>query len=133
MCPAFRTETVRTRLEVRLENRLQHQLQGRLDHPVGNGRDPQSALLTARLGDHPRPHRQRAETAVLQRGPQPVEEHLDPGSGLDRVGGGSVHSGRARPLVAPHPIPRHQQERGITDEVVQIIEPAMRIIIGPAV
>ena len=47
--------------------------------------------------------------------------------------GAAVHAGRACTLVAPHPIPRHQQERGIGDEVEQIIEPAMRIITGPTV
>ena len=66
-------------------------------------------------------------------GPQPVEELLDPLLGLDGVGGLAVHPGRARALVTPHPIPRHQQERGIGDEVEQIIEPAMRIITGPTV
>ena len=102
---------------------------------VGDGLDAEAVEHLLGLGpDAPDgPHRQRVETAVLQQSPQPVEEHLNPGPGLDRVGGGSVHSGRTRPLVAPNPIPRDQQERGITDEVVQIIEPAMRIIIGPAV
>jgi hypothetical protein len=49
------------------------------------------------------------------------------------VGGLAVHSGRACSLVSPHPIPRNQQERGIGDEIEQIIEPAMRIITGPTV
>ena len=73
------------------------------------------------------------EAAVLQRGPQPVEEHLNPLPGLNGVGRLAIHPGRARPLVPPHPNPRHHQERGIADEVVQIIEPAMRIITGPSV
>jgi len=34
-------------------------------------------------------------------------------------------------LVAPHPKPRHQKERGVGSEVVQIVEPAMRIIDRP--
>jgi len=49
------------------------------------------------------------------------------------MGGLAVHPGRARSLVAPHPIPRHLQEGGIGDEVEQITEPAMRIIAGPTV
>src|SRR6266511_562718 len=43
------------------------------------------------------------------------------------------HPGRAGTLVSPHPIPRHQQEGGIGDEVKQIVEPAMRIITSPTV
>ena len=132
--PALRAEPVGTREEIRLEDRLQHQFQGRLDHPVPHGGDPQAATLRrARLRDHPLPHRQRAEAAVLELGPQPVEEHLDPDLGLDVVGSLPVHAGRACTLVAPHPIPGHQQEAGIGDEVEQIIEPAMRIITGPTV
>jgi hypothetical protein len=49
------------------------------------------------------------------------------------VGGLAVHPGRARSLISPHPKPRNQQERGIGDEIEQIIEPAMRIITSPAV
>ena len=36
-------------------------------------------------------------------------------------------------LVPAHPIPCHQQERGIGNEVEQIVEPAMRIIASPTV
>ena len=53
--------------------------------------------------------------------------------GLDGPGRVPVHPGRACSLVAPHPVPRDQKERGVGDEVEQIIEPAMRIIAGPAV
>lgn len=133
MSPVVRAEPVGTREELRLENRLQHQLQGRLHHPVPDGRDPQTALLAARLGDHPFPDRKRAETAVLDRVPQPVEEVLDAPHALHVVGGLTVHSGSAGSLVAPHPNPRNQQERGIGNEVEQIIEPAMRILAGPTV
>ena len=65
--------------------------------------------------------------------PQLVEEDLDPSPGLHRGGGISVHPGRARALVAPHPSPRHQQERGIGHEIEQIIEPAIRIVGRPTV
>jgi hypothetical protein len=65
--------------------------------------------------------------------PQVREEPFQSTHSFDVVGGLAVHSGRARAPVVPHPIPRHQQERRISDEVVQIIEPAMRIITGPSV
>ena len=39
----------------------------------------------------------------------------------------AVHPGGPRALVAPHPVPRHQQERRVGDEVEQVVEPAMRI------
>ena len=132
MRPALRAEPVGTREEIRLEDRLQHQLQGRLDHPVGDGRDTQAAHLAVRLGDHPLPHRQRAETAVLQFQPQPFQEH--PGThGQDVSGRPAVHPRRPRALVTPHANPRHQKERGIADKVEQVIEPAMRIFTSPAV
>ena len=43
--PPLRPEPVGDRQEVGLEDRFQHQLQRRLDHPVGDGRDPQTAEL----------------------------------------------------------------------------------------
>src|ERR1039458_4293176 len=101
------------------------------DTPLQEG--PQAALLAVRLGDHALPHRDRPETTGLQLLPQPVAEPLDPKLGLDRVGSPAVDPSRAGTLVAPHPIPRHQHERGIADKVVQIIKPAMRVIAGPAV
>src|ERR1700745_3340855 len=78
MGPALRAEPVGAREEIRLEDRLQHQLQGRLDYPVGDGGDPQAALLASRFRDHPLSRRQGTKTPVLQRGPQPPEEPLDP-------------------------------------------------------
>jgi site-specific DNA recombinase len=108
MSPPTGAKAVAARQEVRLQDRLQHQGQGRLDHPVGDGGDPQPALFTARLRDHPFPHRHWPETAVLQRGPQPVEELLDPHHGLHVVGALPVHAGRLGALVMPHPIPRHK-------------------------
>jgi site-specific DNA recombinase len=132
--PAIRAEPVRTREKVRLEDRLQHQFQGRLDHPVPHGGDPQApAFRRARFRDHPLPCWERAETAVLDLGPQPAEKHLDPDLGLYVVGSLPIHAGRARALVSPHPIPGHPKEAGIGDEVEQIIEPATRVIAGPTV
>jgi hypothetical protein len=87
----------------------------------------------AGLGDHPFPYRHRVEAAVFQLRPQPVEEDLDPLHGLDIAGGLAVHPGRARPSVAPHPIPRHEQKRRIGHQVEQIVEPPMRILSCPTV
>jgi site-specific DNA recombinase len=133
MGPAAWPEPVRARQEIRLEDRLQHQFQRRLDHPVGDGRDPQAAQLAACLGNHPLPHRQRAETAVLQRRPQPAEENPGPNPRLDVDSRPAIHPSRAGPFVTPHAIPRHSQERGIADEIEQIAEPVMRILTSPAV
>src|SRR4029077_20933400 len=133
MDPTPGTEPVGTREEIRLEDRLQHQLQGRLDHPVPDRADPQaSAPGRARFRDQPLPRRQRAETAVLQRGPQRAEELPDTPR-LDGYRRPAVHPGSPRALVAPHPNPADQKEGGISDEVEQVTEPAMRIIAGPAV
>jgi hypothetical protein len=52
-------EAVGARRKVGLPDRLQHQLACGLGHPVADGRDPQPALLAARLGDQPLPHGQR--------------------------------------------------------------------------
>ena len=133
MDPVSGTEPVGTRVEIRLEDRLQHQLQGRLDHPVADRADPQAAALgRARFRDQPLPRRQRAETAVLQAVPQRAEEFLH-APRLDGCGRVAVHPGGLRALVAPDPVPCHQQERGIGDKVEQVAEPAMRVINGPAV
>jgi hypothetical protein len=132
MSPPTGAEAVTARQEIRLQDRLQHQRQGRLDHPVGDGRDPQAALFAARFGDHLLPHRDRAETAVFQTRPQPAGKLLD-SHGLHVVGTLPVHASRFGAFVVPHPIPGHKQERGIGDKVKHIAEPAMRVIPGPTV
>ena len=133
MDPTAGAEPVGAREEIRLEDRLQYQLQGRLDHPVPDRADPQAAALgRAWFGDQPLPRRQRAETAVLQQGPQRAEELLY-APRRDGCGRVAVHPGGLRALVAPHPSPADQKEGGIGDEVEQVAEPAMRIISGPAV
>ena len=133
MSPAVRAEPVGAREEVRLEDRLQHQLQGCLDHPVGDrSRSPAGAACRPPWGSSaPAPAAggncgPSTRSAARRGTPRPRP-------GLDGRGGAPVHPGRPGTLVAPHPIPRHQQERGIGDEVEQIIEPAMRIITGPTV
>jgi len=79
------------------------------------------------------PRRQGPKRAGLQLIPQFGKEPRYPTHGLDIAGGLAVHPGGACPLVTPHPIPRNQKKRRIGDEVVQIIEPAIRIITGPTV
>src|SRR5215831_2769372 len=133
MGPAAGAEPVGTREEIRLKNRLQRQFQGRLHDPAGDRRDPQAAQLAAGLGDHPLPHRHGLETAVFELRPQYAEELPGPGPQRDGRRRAPVHPGRARALVAPHPVPGHQQEAGIGNEVEQVAEPAMRIITGPTV
>lgn len=64
---------------------------------------------------------------------KPVEEFPDALPGLDGHGSAPVHPGRARTLVPPHPIPRHHKERGVGDEVEQVIKPAVRLLTSPAV
>src|SRR5664280_1180512 len=41
--------------------------------------------------------------------------------------------GGARPAIAPHPTPCHQQHGGVDNEIEQIVEPASRILAGPSV
>ena len=112
---------------------LQHQLQGCLGHPVTDRRDTQVADLAARLGYRPAPHRQWPEGTGFEILPQFGEESFHAPYRLDVTGCLPVHSGGACSLVAPHPIPGHQEESGIGDKIEQIVEPAMRLITSPAV
>jgi len=122
-------EPVGARVEVRLEDRLQHQLERGLDHPIPDGRDPQPALLAAGLWDQPLPHRQRHKPPGLQVGPELGEERLLAPHRRDVVGRLAIHPGRAGALVALDPAPPNQQERRITDEVVEVAEPT-RLLVG---
>ena len=45
----------------------------------------------------------------------------------------SVDSGRACTTIAPHPMPRHHEESGIGDEVVEVKEPTVRAVDCPLV
>jgi len=120
-------------VEVRLEDRLQHQLERGLDHPVPDGRDPQPALLATGLGDQPLPHRQRHKPPRLQVGPELGEERLLAPHGRDVVGRLAIYPGRAGALVALDPAPPNQQERRITDEVVEVAEPTCLLVGCPSV
>ena len=128
-------EPVGDGLEVRLEDRLQHQLQRGLDDPVRDGRYAQPPQLPrpARLGNHPLPHRQRPERAVLEGGPQVVQEPGHSHHLLDVVGGQAVHARSVRALVARDPGERHDQRRRVVHEVEQVIKPAARISRRPTV
>jgi hypothetical protein len=120
-------------VEVRLEDRLQHQLERGLDHPVPDGRDPQPALLAAGLWDQPLPHRQRHKSPGLQVGSELGEERLLAPHGRDVVGRLAIYPGRAGALVALDPAPPNQQERRITDEVVEVAEPTCLLVGCPSV
>ena len=120
-------------MEVRLEDRLQHQLERGLDHPVPDGCDRKPALLAAGLGDQPLPHRQRHKPPGLQVGPELGEERLLAPHGRDVVGRLAIYPGRAGALVALDPTPPNQQERRITDEVVEVTEPTCLLVGCPSV
>ena len=132
MSPALRAEPVRTREEIRLEDRLQHQLQRCLDHPIPDRGDPQATQLAARLGIIRSRTGNGRKLRSFNSDRSPSRNILD--ARPPRWTTRSRHPPRpCGTLVAPHPIPGHQQERRIGDEVEQIIEPAMRIITGPTV
>ena len=88
-----------------------------------------SQLAAARLGDHPFPHRQWSEQPCLQIVPKPRQELLLRGE--DRLRPKPVDPRRPFPPVAPDPSPRHDEDRRVTHEVEQVIEPAIRIIDRP--
>ena len=95
---------------------------------------PSRRTLAARLGDHPLPHRQRAEAAVLQLRPAARRGTPRRPARLRRSG----RSAPSTPAVRAPLLPRTRSQAtsrnaGIGDEVEQIIEPAMRIITGPTV
>jgi hypothetical protein len=126
-----RAEAVGARLEIRLEDRLQHQLQGGLHHPVRGRRDAQAPQLARRLGDRLLPHPGRGEAACLERCSQPAEELPD--AEVDGARNHPINSGGASALVAPHPTPRHDEERRVIHEVVEVIEATARIGLRPLV
>ena len=126
--PPPRAETVRPRLKIRLENGLQHQLHGSLHQAVHRGGNTQAPEFPrTALRDQTLPHRQRGEHAGLQLRPRVRQEPRDVTARDDGPGRNPVHPRRARPLVLAYPVPGHHQERRVTNEVIQIIEPAARI------
>jgi hypothetical protein len=128
-------ESVGARQEIRLENRFQHQFQRGLDDPVRDAGYAQLAKFPrpARLGDHALPHRQWPKRAVLNGGPQVIQEPGYAHDFLDMGGGHAVHAGSVRALVTRNPGERHDQRRRVVHEVEQVIKPAARIGRRPAV
>jgi hypothetical protein len=117
--------------KVRLEDRLEHEFQGGLDRPVACGGDPKSPQLASFLGDQTFPHGHRPEPSSLEVDAQLGEERL--AAAADRARHDAVHAGRPGSPVAPHPPPCSDQEGGITDKVVEIIEPAIGVVGCPSV
>src|ERR687898_1989 len=116
------SKPVRAGQEVRLEDRFEHQLQRGLHYPVSHGGDPQPALLPVRLRDHPFAHGKRTELSSLQLIADLGEERIHSAPLFDSEGRVTVHAGGSGAPVAPHPLPCHQQERGIADEIEQIMK-----------
>src|SRR5487761_1317094 len=131
--PASWTEAVAARLEVRLEDRLEHQLECGLHHPVPHRGDPQHPAFPAGLGDHSLTHGPWLKRPGFQLGPEIGEELLLTQSGGDVVGRLAIDARRARPSIAPHPLPSHDQEGGVRDEVVEVVEPTIGIVGSPLV
>jgi hypothetical protein len=70
-----------------------------------------------------------AQPPGLQVGSELGEERLLAPQGRDVVGRLAIHPGRAGALVALDPTPPNQQQRRITEEVVEVAEPT-RLLIG---
>ena len=130
--PAPRAEAVTARLEVRLEDRLEDQLQGGLHDPVPGGRDAEAAELARTPWGSSVPARAAARTVRALRSSRSCGRSVvvaeDDGARFH-----SVDSGRPCPPIAPHPMPRHHEEGGIADEVVQVTEPTIRAVGRPLV
>ena len=118
--PSLRAQTAGTRFEVRLEDRFEHQLQRGLHDSVGDSRDPQRADLAARLGNRCLPHPLGPEPASFEIISQPVQHRLD--TEHDRSRSDPIDSGGSRALVCPHPAPRHNDKRRVTDDVEHVTE-----------
>jgi hypothetical protein len=126
-------KTVATRQEIRLQNRLPHHGQGRLDHPVGDGCDPNATLLAAGLRGSsaraPAPDGSSGHAARSATG----RETPRPSARPVVVGAYPSTPARLVALVVPYPIPRDEQKRSIGNEIEHIIKLAIRIITGPTV
>jgi hypothetical protein len=121
------SESVRTRLEVRLEDRLQHQLGRHLHHPVAHRRDAQGPLSSVCLGDVHAPHDLRAVLACAQHVTQLLQEALD--SVLLHVLDRHAVDPRCA-AVAAHSLPRLVQDVIPAHLVVQRMEAPSRCPLG---
>src|SRR5450631_887897 len=128
---APRAEAIRTWLEVRLKDRLEHQFQRGLHDPVIGSRDPQPPDLARRLGDHLLPHPLGDKPASLEIISQPVEHHPSPGTNGARCH--SINPGGPCALVDPHPVPGHDQEGRVINQIGEVIETTARISHRPSV
>jgi hypothetical protein len=128
---AFRAEAIGTWLEIRFEDGFKHQLQGGLHHSISSGWDAKAAEFPVRLGYHRLPHRHREESACLEVFSQLTEQLRNAED--DGARDHSIDTGRACPLVPPDPTPRHDEERRVIDEVVEVIETTIRITDRPMV
>jgi hypothetical protein len=135
MSPPLGPEPIGDRHEVGLENGFQHQLKRRLDNPIRDRRYPEFAKLSGptRFRDLAFPHRQRPKRAVLQGGPQVVQEPGHAHTLLDVGDRQAIHAGCACTLVSRDPVKCHHQRRRVVHEVEQVIEPAARIDHRPTV
>ena len=123
---ALRAEAIRAWLEVRLEDRLEHQLQRGLHDPVRGRRDPQArGPCRAALGivfSRTRCGTNRPALRSSRSPPSSSRSTEHDGAGCD-----PIDAGGSCALVAPHPAPRHDEERRVIDEVGQVIEATARI------
>ena len=89
---------------------------------------PSRRSLPAGLGDHPSPAPAAGRTVrpsarpAARRGTLLAPRTTSMERAVD-----AVDPGGACTPVAPHPVPRHDQERRVIDEVEQVIEPTTRI------
>ena len=123
--PALRAEAVATRLEVRLEDRFEHQFQRGLHDPIHGRWDPQAPDLARRFRNRLLPHPLGNEPASFEIISHPAQQF--PSTEHDRAGSHSIDAGGSCTLVAPHPSPRHNEERRVIHEVEHIIEATARI------
>src|ERR1019366_6767540 len=130
MRPTFRAETVATRLEVRLEDRLEHQQQGCLGNPVSCGGGNQSPGLASFLRYELLPHGQRREPLGLEIISQPGQQML---AEYDGARLHPIHTSSSCPPVPLHPLPGHNQESGIVDQVEQVHKSTVRVVESPLV
>src|SRR4051794_25413408 len=85
---------------------------------------PAWGQFPARLGNLDLTYLDRLERPRPQLLTHAQQELLDPDPGGDPGHRGPVHPRGPRPRVPRDALPRHHQERRVTDQVVQIVEPA---------
>src|ERR1019366_8531667 len=102
-----------------------------LHHSIGSGRDAKAAEFPVRLGYHRLPHRHLEESACLEVLSQLTEQLRNAED--DGARNHSIDTGRACPLVPLDSTPRHDEERRVADEVVEVIETTTRITDRPLV